>query len=878
MKPFLEKTAVEPFVARYPREISVETVRRFLASGPLQLDPADRIAYDGGAMWGNAVPRSLGRKTHGWFFLRYWYSAWPELDSESRRKLVSLMPQMLEKWKANIVDSSMAYHDETTAQRVINFLAWLDACNEYIPDQLKNDIWNLVGDEVDLLATDDFYAGVNNHGMFQDIAILVAHAYGVCSERLDYVEKAIKRLEAYFEDCFTVDGIHTENSPSYHTLVSRYLSMVEDYLEKTNRVGEVRDFKRLLEGADEYAAFALAPDGRFVPISDTNRSRISPRSAEDTYGRGAFLGAVTNGADGSLPARKTFVSERGGYGIYRSDWTASAAYVFFSAAYNADYHKHSDELSIYYYANGMELISESGPNGYQYEDPLTKYAYSSAAHNTLLVNGLGLPRIDKHSDSTSLVDLGTNDEALIVRGETERYAGVKWARTVSIPESSQGAQVGVVDEVESGEENLLTFLWHMGAEITPVVRGNAIELFDPQNRKVGELLWDTPSVSVRVVRGQRHPYVQGWRFPKMRDPKPAYVVEVAFRASALMVHWDLRCDDFQLRDRGVTPASAWKTFQAEKPVNYLLEKGPAPSGPAKLAIVFSAISEKLDFTFNYRKSMAKFDGDVLYILDDFGDQGAYYSSSDRTSAEFRSVSGLIEKVIQETGVSKANVVALGSSKGGTGALIHGVSSGLGRVIVGGPQYRVGDFLKDPHPNVLRYIAGGTGRSDIAWANGLVYRYLMSGQRSTRITCLVGERDGHYRRHVIPLIDDLRMLGYRPDHLVLPGTSHNELGAVFRKFVESFAESKGEADYVLPNAVSYDARDKELGIVVSLPAGATAWGQLFRNKEKIGKLISLNGGQARWKGIETSGHYRVRVYVDTCGDGDRKAFGSHSARV
>lgn len=104
----------------------------------------------------------------------------------------------------------------------------------------------------------------------------------------------------------------------------------------------------------------MTPDGKFPPISDTKVVTLAPRQAVSTYGKGYFLGAITQGKEGNLPATGSYIAEQSGYAIYRDGWSRDSSMLFFSAAYNADYHKHSDELSIYFYSKEHEILREAG--------------------------------------------------------------------------------------------------------------------------------------------------------------------------------------------------------------------------------------------------------------------------------------------------------------------------------------------------------------------------------------------------------------------------------------------------------------------------------------------------------------------------------------
>ncbi|WP_022868486.1 heparinase II/III domain-containing protein [Schaalia vaccimaxillae] len=880
-----KSTATELFLTVVKADVAVRDVQRFLKEDLIRLEGNRWVPYDGGAIWHASAPRSDGRQTHGWFFLRSWIGAYASLDATQIDDLLKRLHGLCDSWMNASADStSMAFHDETTAQRAMILTHFMEVFADDLEERpdMSAKLREILSNDIAKLCQPDFYAGLNNHGMFQDVALLVYSAFSDPTGGVPELEElAFTRLESYFSFAFTSEGIHVENNPTYHLLVSNYLAKIEAYAEVTGRQEFVAAFEELLIKADSFAAHIVTPTGEFPPISDTRSGRVPAGRAVTIFGERQFLGAVTHGERGKLPADKKFVAPKSGYAIARESWaSADSAYLLFSAAYNANYHKHSDELSVYFRDGQKELIREAGPNGYQYTDPFTKYAYSSFAHNTLIVDGLGLPRTDDKFDQTWMEDLGGEGEEFSVTGHTTRYEGVRWDRRVTSTLHTQERGFCVHDKVVSDEEHHYQMLWHFGEEITCIVRGWGIELFDTDGiTKLAELTWSgTAPDSVTTVRGREKAPVQGWQFPKMGEHIPSTCLVLEYFAAEISVDWELRTRKFQIFDRGVTPASRWETFFAEKPVNYLLES-PADNKIAGLQVVFSALVPQGDFTFNYRRSLAKNNWAKLFILDDFGPQGAYYLATDRKLAEFRSVQALIRRTIHRLGIDNSRVMTIGSSKGGTAALLHGLSLGVSRVLIGAPQYRVGDFLAKEHPNILETIAGDSSGSSVRWLNQFIHALLRSGTRHTQITQLIGERDWHYRSHAVPLHDALVELGYAPKLLHLPGLIHSQLGRAFAAFLQDGIGKPTDADpAILASSVSFDAEEKRLGIVVDMPPKAKGSVRLMKGKDNVSDVIPLHGGYAELQ-IDAPGTYRFRIYwSDPSADGKRQAFGSRPLRI
>lgn len=855
---------VRVFLAANRSRAAGRRTRRLLAKDELQIRQHAPRRIDDVTLFSSDMERSLGRLTHGFLAVADWVGVRERLSPRDRRLLMRKAISLVESWR-ELADpeTSMAFHDETTAQRTMNLVALRHDYRDVLDESQDAVLREVIDRDIALLGAADFYAGTNNHGMFQDIALLVAAAlYDQATDPEGLRDLAVQRLVAYFSVCFTADGIHVENNPTYHVMVSRYLSRVIAYASTCGREADFGDLADVLDHAEEYAAHAVTPQGSFPPVSDTAVMALAETTARSAYPGERFLGAVSLGRRGTPPEQTCYVVEGSGYAIHRSAWSVpSASFTFFSAAYNADYHKHSDELSLYILDDGRELLREAGPFGYDHANPYTGYGFSSAAHNTMLVDGRGLPRTDRRPERTTLEDLGSGRDSMHVRGRTRRYEGVEWTRELEVSADGAKAPIHIRDRVTSQDRHEYTFLWHVGPELDVLARGNALEMFTEAGQKVGELTWSGSATSrVRTIRGQDEPTVQGWAFPVMGTAVPASVLEVTVPAETAEIDWELRTADFRLADRGITPgAPEWSSFQGEKSVNYLLD---VPEGGAdRLDVVFTAIHQPWDFTYNYRASLAGTGAATLFVLDDFGDQGAYYLANNRGDAEFRSVQALLKRVLDELGIGLEAVTAIGSSKGGSAALLHGISLGVAQVIAGAPQTRLGTFLARPHPNILEYIAGGTSEEDITWADSALERVLAAGDRSTSIQMVVGRKDHHYSGHVLPFADSARDHGYSVQVLSLPGTPHARIGAAFRSYLESWVAARNgdDAERRLAHVAVHDPDTDEIGAAVDLPEGWQASFTLYRGRDAVQSVPYGDQVCASWP-VTESGEYRVRVHA------------------
>lgn len=534
--------ATYDYLYRAPLMVSMRRARtRFLRDQEIFCDGRYR-PLEGDMVWRHRRTRSLARHLHAWTF---YYHLRP-FGEEHDRQILDLLIRILREWRAVVglppTRIPMSYHDETTAQRTIALTCLIKDYAELLTSAQRDTVLEIIREGAALLVSEEFHSSGTNHGMYQDLALLAAAPFLEDGERT--AELAHSRLTDYFETSFTGDGIHREQSPEYHCLVTshirRYVQAIADERPET-----ATRLRRLLESAEPYALLSISPLGAFAPVSDVTSTPVLATGYARAFSSDQFRFAVTQGAQGTAPTLKQLIAEDTGVAVYRADWQdPDSLYLYVSAAYNADYHKHSDDLSVYVVHRGLELLREAGPNGYQMEDPYTVYAFSSFAHNTLIVDGEGLPRIEPNAqDKVGLVGLPTTAERLFaVRAHQRRFPGVVHEREVTVHRpTSQGSQiVSIEDIVNSADRHDYDLLWHLGPQVIAETDGTTIRLTDRHGAAVATMtITSDAELALRVVQGQTEPQIQGWYFPQMGRPMPAQTVIVSLSASDAIVHTDI---------------------------------------------------------------------------------------------------------------------------------------------------------------------------------------------------------------------------------------------------------------------------------------------------------------------------------------------------
>jgi len=457
------RSVVRQRLPRGESPASMARVRKFMEQAVLASERHGDIDFAGGTVWDRTSDRATDRFSHGFL----WFADWPAAIradprvAEAAFELSMAWRSRAHAWRQD--DESLAFHDETTAQRLIMHLAIIEHQTLWLTGAQLSELRDFIDETAALLLAEDFHAGLNNHGMFQDVSIVHWAAladWASLESRDDALELALARLAAYFRHAFTAEGVHVEHAPSYHLMVARQLSSHVQVLQAL-RHSSVEEFDALLRSTIAYATHAVTPGGTYPPVSDTTVKPLAGQAGafDDAY----FDFAVTRGKRGIQPTCRTLVLPQSGYAIHRSSWVdPNASYVYFSAAYNDAYHKHADENTLLLIHRGLELITEAGPYGYNYQDPLTRYGYSQYAHSTLVVDGVSIPRHGGPLSAVTMREYPMDGAGFHVTGRNARLANAVHERTVRVQESEGAVRVLVDDSISAGVDHTYELLWHVG--------------------------------------------------------------------------------------------------------------------------------------------------------------------------------------------------------------------------------------------------------------------------------------------------------------------------------------------------------------------------------------------------------------------------------
>lgn len=215
-------------------------------------------------------------------------------------------------------------------------------------------------------------------------------------------------------------------------------------------------------------------------------------------------------------------------------------------------------------------------------------------------------------------------------------------------------------------------------------------------------------------------------------------------------------------------------------LKYILEK----HNSDVLCIIFSACTRNgIKARYNYIRTLKKYKVNKLFILDDYGydSRGVYYLGENGKFNIEKVVEKLIKKIKDET--STKECIFLGSSKGGYAALYFGMSFNDSKIIVGAPQYYLGDYLKgEANCHILEYIMGDKSYASINYLNELLPRKVINATEKFNIYVHCSKEEHTYKNHISYLIDDLKENFHKVETEILNYSEHNDVGKYFPKYL------------------------------------------------------------------------------------------------
>ncbi|WP_052345751.1 heparinase II/III family protein [Paucisalibacillus sp. EB02] len=427
---------------------------------------------------------------------------------------------------------NMGWHDETTAVRLLNLVSFVFVIEKHINKIEFEKLCTIINEHVLVLESTEFYAGNNNHGMFQSFALLT-YAYLLGNQDSELIEIAKGRLIKYFNYIISSEGVHKEHTPVYHYIIAANLKKYSEiFMNIDKEFGLFLNQKYKITLPFSY--HIIKPNGYFPQIGDNENKSPTDMGYINLYEDDYYKYAITKGEKGIPPMNDSVVFKDSGYAIFRDKWSEKdkATYLLFNAAYHTDYHKHSDDLSFILYSEG-DIFIDSGPYGYEYKDRFTQYGYSSQSHNTLIVDNTSLPRVDNKYDRTKIMGFCLTESYSEVTGINKRYSDVVHQRTVRYDKNQV---IKVIDSVISDKSHKYDLHFHLAEDIVPLIYDNIIFLYR-NDLLIGKMEFTSSNeLNTSIVKGiEDQKNILGWHFEQFRYKKKVPTIIINSTTNSLEV-------------------------------------------------------------------------------------------------------------------------------------------------------------------------------------------------------------------------------------------------------------------------------------------------------------------------------------------------------
>ncbi len=203
---------------------------------------------------------------------------------------------------------------------------------------------------------------------------------------------AYGRLDMELDRQVYPDGAQKELTSGYHQVALRNFRAALEPAQRNDvpiPAGYLDKLKRMYE----YNLRCMMPGGLLPPLNDAGMTRVTGylREAYETWGEEEFLWGATQGEEGTALDFTSCAFPWAGQYVMRSGWDSDARYLMFEAGPYGTGHQHEDKLGLFLFAYGRPLITEAGTYSYD-RSKWRRFVLSTAAHNTIMVDGLGQHR------------------------------------------------------------------------------------------------------------------------------------------------------------------------------------------------------------------------------------------------------------------------------------------------------------------------------------------------------------------------------------------------------------------------------------------------------------------------------------------------------
>lgn len=492
---FPEKTDRDEFLAK-----------RFIEDGVIENKNFGNVVI-GSDVW-DCGPQ----ENRNWIWILHSFSFLDSIISVGRYDvLLRLVASWDERFSQSSVDDDFPWHDHATALR-------LDRLSRIALLFPQFDYTALAVQHADLLMRDDFYSKHTNHGFDQALSLILASiAFSKVGAASSWGQLGLDRLTDEIHFAFTDEGIHVENSPSYHFGMISNMLRARRLLCASGHAGG--DFDEHFDKALKFLIWITRPDRFLAYMGDSASYRPSVHPELVDMPSAPLVEWVSTGGRAGVEPRGNFVVyEESGYAAYRSSWSSwpGHTHIVMKSGFLSPYHRQDDDLNVLVHAYGEDWLIDSGLYNHNRFDPIRIYMRSARAHNVPFVAGAKIDRSSVGKNFATLKRMEVAGFPYAVKAETKMYQPGTVTRELLIENQDHF----LIRDVFSGYEEMPRYwIFHVPKDKSVKVHGGAVFVVGKQKTMV-----ITPSdselpVSLYFGFKQRFPSVTSTAINKIDDSR-----------------------------------------------------------------------------------------------------------------------------------------------------------------------------------------------------------------------------------------------------------------------------------------------------------------------------------------------------------------------
>lgn len=332
--------------------------------------------------------------------------------------------------------SNMVWYDHPTAQRIQVIIFYLYLAQNKLEVDEKLFI-NILKYHSKFLADSTNYRR-NNHGLMMDRSLMIL---GNILNNTEIFNIGYYRSIDTFWHSYSYTGLHLENSPEYHNMVTNMYIELQKYLSRSGKTYGKTIVSYLNQATRLKNVF-------------TKPNKIIP--------------SIGDSGHGSVKVNKeyrNFVDYAAGLSIIQKE--DNEYFLTFISGYSSITHKHFDDLSFNLFYKGKDLLVDPGKYSYS-KHPYRNYVKSYKGHSGVFINNENYEisdenRLNKHVYTEHHFE---NEKYILIKGRNSSYSEGDISRTIIFIKAEQVTII--LDEVIAFEKISVLHNFNLHHKVEPI--------------------------------------------------------------------------------------------------------------------------------------------------------------------------------------------------------------------------------------------------------------------------------------------------------------------------------------------------------------------------------------------------------------------------